>query len=64
MPFLDVCLLFFNPTIPIEDEASIFGKEWRMTVDYILSQPGLKAAYTSRLSADKDLWFLIGKSVY
>ncbi|KAJ8115072.1 hypothetical protein OPT61_g3188 [Boeremia exigua] len=59
MPFLDVCHLFFNPGVTIEDEASIFGQEWRMTVKYVLSQAGLKAGYTSRLTSEHDLWFFL-----
>ncbi|KAH6638228.1 hypothetical protein C7974DRAFT_391113 [Boeremia exigua] len=59
MPFLDVCHLRFEPAVAIEDEASIFGKEWRMTLQYVLHQNGLKAAYRTHLSDEHDLWFLL-----
>jgi hypothetical protein len=37
MPYLDVYRLFFDAAATIEDEASVFGKEWRSTLDYVLN---------------------------
>lgn len=69
MPFLDLCQLFFDQAATIEDEGSdfsetsIFCEEWCMTLEYVVSQPGLKASYTSRLGAEHDLWVFLGKFV-
>jgi hypothetical protein len=61
MPYLDVYRLFVDAAATIEDETSVFGKEWRSTLDYVLSQPGLEAAYTSKPSVQDGLWVLLGK---
>lgn len=61
MPFLDVLHLFFNSSATIEDDASIFGKEWQVALQYVLRQPGLEAIYTSRLSEKHDLWAFLGE---
>ena len=61
MAYLDVYRLFFNAAATIEDEAFIFGKEWRSTLNYVLSQPGLEVAYTSKPSVQEGLWVLLGK---
>lgn len=62
MPFLDLCHLFFDPAATIESPDSIFGKEWRMTLDYILHEPGLRTAWTSHLSVEHELWAFLCKS--
>ena len=61
MPYLDVYRLFFDAAATIEDEASIFGKEWRATLDYVLCQSGLEAAYTSKPCVQDGLWVFLGK---
>ncbi|KAF3046594.1 hypothetical protein E8E12_011124 [Didymella heteroderae] len=59
MPFLDVLHLFFDPSATIEDEVSVFGKEWQIALEYVLHQPGLEATYTSRLTERHDLWVFL-----
>ncbi len=61
MPFCDVIHLFFEPGITIEDQDSIFGKEWQLTLDYVLPQDGLEAAQRSQFSEQHDLWVFLGK---
>lgn len=61
MPYLDVYRLFFNAAATIGDEASVFSKVWRSTLDYVLSQPGLEAAYTSKPCVQDGLWIFLGK---
>jgi hypothetical protein len=62
MPFLDVLHLFFDPSVTMEDRASVFGKEWQVALEYVLRQPGLEVTYTSRLSQTHDLWVFLGGS--
>ncbi|KAF9699748.1 hypothetical protein EKO04_002197 [Ascochyta lentis] len=59
MPFLDVVHILFEPSVATEDEHSIFYKEWQMTLQYVLHQPGLDAAYTTHLSLQPDLWVFL-----
>lgn len=61
MFFLDLIHLFFKPQSPIKDENSVLGKEWRMTLQYALHQPGLKDAYTTDLTDGYDIWVFLGK---
>ena len=61
MPYLDVYRLFFDAAATIEGEASVFGKEWHWTLDYVLGQPGLEAAYTSKPCVQDGLWVFLGK---
>ena len=67
MLFLDVFQLFFEPyisTLEVRPQLltkNIFGKEWDVTLEYVLHQPGLNAAYTSDLSKQHDLWVFLGK---
>lgn len=68
MPLLDVVHLFFEPIVTLEaadgrSRASIFGKEWQMTLQYVLNQLGLNAAYTSNLGLQHDVWVLLGNSL-
>lgn len=63
MPYLDVCRLFFKPSATIEDETSVFSKEWRMTLEYVLQRSGLDALYTSRLGIEFDLWVFLREFV-
>jgi hypothetical protein len=60
MPFLDVLHLLFDPSVTIEDGASVFGKEWQVALEYVLHQPGLEAVYTSRLNGKHDSWVFLG----
>lgn len=60
MPFLDAIHLLLETCATIEDEASVFGKEWRMTLEYVLHQHGLEMAYTSRLNDQHDVWVFLG----
>jgi len=62
MPFLDALHLFLDTSVTIEDQASVFGKEWQVAFEYVLHQPGLEATYTSRLSEKHDLWVFLGES--
>lgn len=59
MPYLDVYRLFFDPIALIEDESTVFGKQWRMTLEFILHQAGLRATYSSRLGTESDLWVFL-----
>ncbi|KAF2622686.1 hypothetical protein BU25DRAFT_414935 [Macroventuria anomochaeta] len=63
MPLLDVIHLFFKPAATVDDEDSILSKEWDMTLQYVLHQPHLYAAYTSKLSEQHEIWvFLVWES--
>ena len=65
MPFLDAIHIFFEPCVTLDVRTrlltkSVFDREWDMTLEYVLHQPGLNAAYTSSLSIQHDLWVFLG----
>ncbi|KAF3051530.1 hypothetical protein E8E11_008010 [Didymella keratinophila] len=59
MPLLDALRLSFDPSVTIEDRASVFGKEWQVAREYVLHQPGLETMYTSHLSEKHDFWVFL-----
>jgi hypothetical protein len=64
MPYLDAIRLFFESVATVEDEDSIFGKDWGMTLQYVLHTPGLNFACTSRFNAQRDLWVFLGELTF
>ncbi|PSN72299.1 hypothetical protein BS50DRAFT_617575 [Corynespora cassiicola Philippines] len=62
MPLLDAIRVFLKPDVTIEDDQSVFGRLWHMTIQGILHEKGLKDVFVSQVGPEHEVWlFLVWK---